>query len=51
MAVIPGMTVSVDIITGSKTIMQYLLKPVSGGERVYPALKAWRRPRSRPGYN
>ena len=31
MAVIPGMTVSVDIITGSKTIMQYLLKPVSRG--------------------
>lgn len=31
MAVIPGMTVQVDIITGSKTIMQYLLKPVTRG--------------------
>lgn len=31
MAVIPGMTVHVDIITGSKSIMQYLLKPVTRG--------------------
>jgi HlyD family type I secretion membrane fusion protein len=31
MTVIPGMTVQVDIITGSKTIMAYLLKPVSRG--------------------
>jgi HlyD family type I secretion membrane fusion protein len=31
MKVIPGMTVSADIITGSKTIMAYLLKPVSRG--------------------
>lgn len=31
MAVIPGMTVQVDIITGSKTIMEYLMKPVSRG--------------------
>jgi HlyD family type I secretion membrane fusion protein len=31
MTVIPGMTVQVDIITGSKTIMQYLLKPVTRG--------------------
>jgi len=31
MRVIPGMTVSVNIITGSKTIMEYLLKPVSRG--------------------
>lgn len=31
MSVIPGMTVQVDIITGSKTIMQYLLKPVTRG--------------------
>lgn len=31
MAVIPGMTVQVDIITGSKTIMEYLLKPVTRG--------------------
>ena len=26
--IIPGMTVSVDIITGKKTIMQYILKPI-----------------------
>lgn len=26
--IIPGMTVSVDIITGQKTIMQYILKPI-----------------------
>ena len=26
--IIPGMTVSVDILTGSKTILQYLLKPI-----------------------
>ncbi|MEW5009279.1 MAG: HlyD family type I secretion periplasmic adaptor subunit [Cycloclasticus sp.] len=31
MRVIPGMTVTVDIITGSKTIMEYLIKPVSRG--------------------
>ena len=31
MKVIPGMTVTVDIITGSKTIMAYLIKPVSKG--------------------
>ncbi len=31
MKVIPGMTVSANIITGSKTIMAYLLKPVSRG--------------------
>lgn len=31
MAVIPGMTVQVDIITGSKTIMEYLMKPVTRG--------------------
>jgi len=31
MKVIPGMTVSVSIITGSKTIMAYLIKPVSRG--------------------
>ena len=31
MKVIPGMTVTVDIITGSKTIMAYLIKPVSRG--------------------
>jgi len=31
MKVIPGMTVSVNIITGSKTIMAYLIKPVSRG--------------------
>jgi len=31
MKVIPGMTVSAHIITGSKTIMAYLLKPVSRG--------------------
>ena len=28
MKIIPGMTVSVDIITGQKTIMQYILKPI-----------------------
>ncbi|QFR48954.1 HlyD family type I secretion periplasmic adaptor subunit [Sulfurimonas lithotrophica] len=26
--IIPGMTVSVDIVTGKKTIMQYILKPI-----------------------
>lgn len=26
--IIPGMTVSVDILTGSKTLLQYLLKPI-----------------------
>ena len=26
--IIPGMTVSVDIITGQKTVMQYILKPI-----------------------
>lgn len=26
--IIPGMTVSVDILTGKKTVMQYLLKPI-----------------------
>jgi adhesin transport system membrane fusion protein len=26
--IIPGMTVSVDIVTGQKTIMQYILKPI-----------------------
>ena len=31
MTVIPGMSVQVDILTGSKTIMQYLLKPVTRG--------------------
>ena len=31
MVIIPGMTVQVNIITGSKTIMQYLLKPVTRG--------------------
>ncbi len=31
MKVIPGMTVTVNIITGSKTIMEYLIKPVSRG--------------------
>lgn len=31
MAVIPGMTVEVDIITGSKSVMEYLLRPVSRG--------------------
>jgi len=31
MQIIPGMTVSAHIITGSKTIMDYLLKPVSRG--------------------
>jgi HlyD family type I secretion membrane fusion protein len=31
MEVIPGMTVQVDIITGSKTIMEYLMKPVTRG--------------------
>ncbi|RLA19631.1 MAG: hypothetical protein DRQ61_06345 [Gammaproteobacteria bacterium] len=31
MKVIPGMTITADIITGSKTIMAYLLKPVSRG--------------------
>jgi HlyD family type I secretion membrane fusion protein len=31
MSVIPGMTVQVDIITGSKSIMHYLLKPVTRG--------------------
>ena len=31
MSVIPGMTVQVDIITGSKTIMEYLMKPVTRG--------------------
>ncbi|PLW69776.1 HlyD family type I secretion periplasmic adaptor subunit [Pseudohalioglobus lutimaris] len=31
MTVIPGMSVQVDILTGSKTIMHYLLKPVTRG--------------------
>ncbi len=31
MKIIPGMTVQVNIITGSKTIMEYLLKPVTRG--------------------
>ncbi len=31
MVVIPGMTVQVDIKTGSKTIMEYILKPVTRG--------------------
>jgi len=31
MAIIPGMTVRVDIKTGSKTILEYLLKPISRG--------------------
>lgn len=31
MEIIPGMTVQVDIITGSKTIMEYLMKPVTRG--------------------
>ncbi len=31
MKVIPGMTVKVNIITGTKTILDYLLKPVSRG--------------------
>lgn len=31
MTVIPGMTVQVDIITGSKTILEFLLKPVTRG--------------------
>ena len=26
--IIPGMTVNVDIITGQKTVMQYILKPI-----------------------
>lgn len=29
--IIPGMTVAADIITGSKTILDYLLKPISRG--------------------
>jgi len=28
LTIIPGMTVSVDIVTGKKTIMQYILKPI-----------------------
>jgi membrane fusion protein, adhesin transport system len=28
MPIIPGMTAEVDILTGSKTVMSYLLKPV-----------------------
>ncbi len=31
MDIIPGMTVQVDIITGSKSIMEYLMKPVTRG--------------------
>ncbi len=31
MKVIPGMTVQVNIITGSKTILDYLLKPINRG--------------------
>ena len=31
MRIIPGMTVQADIKTGSKTILDYLLKPVSRG--------------------
>ena len=31
MKVIPGMTVQVDIITGSKSILDYLLKPINRG--------------------
>jgi HlyD family type I secretion membrane fusion protein len=31
MAIIPGMTVQADIKTGSKTILDYLLKPISRG--------------------
>ena len=26
--IIPGMTASVDIVTGKKTVMQYILKPI-----------------------
>ena len=26
--IIPGMTVSVDLVTGQKTVMQYILKPI-----------------------
>nr|WP_231893317.1 hypothetical protein [Vibrio scophthalmi] len=26
--IIPGMTASVDIITGKRTVMEYLLKPI-----------------------
>jgi adhesin transport system membrane fusion protein len=28
MKIIPGMTVSVDILTGKKTVMDYILKPI-----------------------
>jgi membrane fusion protein, adhesin transport system len=32
MPIIPGMTAEVDILTGSKTVMSYLLKPVLKGK-------------------
>lgn len=28
LSIIPGMTTQVDIVTGQKTVLQYLLKPV-----------------------
>ncbi|HAE03733.1 MAG TPA: HlyD family type I secretion periplasmic adaptor subunit, partial [Rhodospirillaceae bacterium] len=31
MPIIPGMTATVDIITGHKTVLQYLLKPIEKG--------------------
>lgn len=31
LSIIPGMTVEVDILTGSRTVMQYLLKPIIKG--------------------
>ena len=33
LAIIPGMTVSVDILTGKKTIMDYILKPILKAKR------------------
>jgi len=32
MPIIPGMTAEVDILTGKKTVMSYLLKPVLKGK-------------------
>ena len=32
MPVIPGMTAEVDILTGNKTVMSYLLKPILKGK-------------------
>jgi membrane fusion protein, adhesin transport system len=31
--IIPGMTASVDIITGKRTVMEYLLKPILGAQK------------------